>query len=433
MYIFYDIIYLFFLLFYFLPRFLIKKKYHTKLSQRIGFFSPLIVKKINHSNVLWIHAVSVGEAMLACQLEERLYPFMGDNFRIVISTTTSTGQKIAKSKSRKDTIIFYFPLDISFVVRRTLNLINPQLIILMETELWPNLITQAHRKDIPVIMVNGRISDSSYWGYQIIKPVFKNIFKYMKLFCMQSQFSAKRIINLGASKNKVKICGNMKFDKIDKTLPPSKINMVKNWMDYKKGDKIFVCGSTHPGEEKIILDVYRDLIQQGFNLKLVIVPRHVKRRKEIERLLKKKRYNYSFFSNLLFNNEKQKVIFVMDKMGWLKALYSISTLTFIGGSLKDYGGHNIIEPSLYFKPVIFGPYMSNFRVISSQFLKNDAAIQVNNKQQLFNSCRKLLREKTFREKLGRNAYKVVEDNQGSIDRIIEYIMPIITKNLNNEN
>lgn len=429
MYIFYDLIYFFLLIFYFLPRFFIEKKYHTRLSQRLGFFSPVLLKKLKGYEVLWIHAVSVGEAMLAHQLEKKLYSTLQGEFKVVISTTTATGQKIARKKSNNDTVVVYFPLDLSLIVRHAFNLIDPSLIVLMETELWPNVIAQASKKGIPVVMANGRISEGSYYGYKIIKPILIKIFKHVNLFCMQSSEDAIRVIDLGADKKKVKICGNMKFDRIERTLPNPKIRRIKRWLDYEEEDKVFVCGSTHPGEEEIILDVYNDLLEEGYGFKLVVVPRHVNRRIEIKKLLKKRGYNYSFFSNP--SCDEKDLIYVMDKIGWLKSLYSISTLNFIGGSLKDYGGHNIIEPSLYSKPIVFGRYMSNFRIIALQFLKHHAAIQVKNKRQLFSSCKRLLDDLSLRKNLGKNAYKVLKDNQGTTDKIINHIIPFVTKK--NEN
>jgi len=375
---------------------------------------------------MWIHGVSVGEAMIACQLAKGMksYKYFSNADQIIISTTTTTGQKIAKNSIlQENAMTIYFPLDLSFVVRRVIRLVNPSLIILVETELWPNIITQAGRKNIPVIIVNGRISDKSYLGYKFARLFLKKFFRYVKLFCMQEKLDYERIISLGASRDKVKICGNMKFDVVDRKISKDKINRLQNWLNYKENDNIFVCGSTHPGEEENLLDIYKKLLYKKYNLKLVLAPRHVERKQELRELIESYKYYPIFFSNFTshINYQNKSVVYILDEIGWLKPLYLICTIAFIGGSLKKYGGHNIIEPALFSKPIMFGPHMSNFRTIVSQFLNHKAAIQIKNSTELYNNCILLLSNKSLGIKLGKRAFEVVKKNQGVTKRNIHLI------------
>lgn len=430
MYILYDLLFLFVLIFYFLPFYLIKRKYPKKFLQRLGIFPKKILQKLGCASNIWIHGVSVGEAMIACQLAKKIEAEidLNTNTGMVISTTTSTGYKVARNLAGSNEVVIYFPLDLSFIIRRVIKLIKPYIIILVETELWPNIIIQAYKKNIPVTIVNGRISDKSYLGYKYISKVLKGIFKYIKLFCMQSVLDGRRIISLGASKEKVKVCGNMKFDEVSIRLPEDKVEKLKNWIDYKgNNDIIFVCGSTHCGEEEILIDVHKNLLSEGYSLKLVIVPRHVERREKLKCLVESNDFYPLFFSS--FSNKlslpNRQVIYIMDRIGWLKSLYFICDLAFVGGSLKKYGGHNIIEPAIFSKPIIFGPYISNFKTVAAQFLDYKAAIQVKNKTQIYETCCMLLNKDSFRLELGKRALEVVKRNQGATQKIVNLIKPFL--------
>ncbi len=425
MYIVYDLIYIFLLIFYFTPYFFIKRKYHKGFIQRLGIFSKNLRREFKKYNNIWIHSVSVGETILACKLAKSIKAtgkFKVYN-KIIISVTTVTGFQIAKDKSDSDNIVIYFPLDLSFIVTKVIRLISPKLIILIETELWPAIIKQAHKKSVPVIIVNGRISDKSYNGYRLISKIFRNVLKSVELFCMQSELDAKKIISLGVYKYKVKVCGNMKFDVYDVQPNETKLNNLRHWLNYNKGDNVFVCGSTHPGEDEMIMYTYKRLLEKDHKLKLVIVPRHPERWRYIKEMIKKQGFYYSLFSE--DNNKILKpnlnLVYIMDQIGWLNSLYYICDIAFVGGSLKKYGGHNIIEPALFSKPIIFGSYMSNFKFIVKQFLDKEAALVVKDKIQLFKKCDILLKDKNLQLQLGKKAYNVVKSNRGATNRILNYI------------
>jgi len=429
MFILYDLIFLFVLVFYFVPHFLIRRKrLDSNFIQRLGFLSKNLICKLKNKPNIWIHAVSVGEAVVASSLAERIKQDNNfkDKFQLVVSTTTSTGQRIAKDNLDKDDIVIYFPFDLSFIVKKVIKAINPYLFILVETELWPNIITQIHKQNVPVVVANGRISDESYLGYKLISIFFRNVFRYIDLFCMQSKSDYKRIISLGAREDRVKVCGNIKFDMISDKINEDKIIRLKDWLGYEPSNNILLCGSTHPGEEEILINVYKRLLSRGHNLKLVIVPRHPERSVRLKELFKSYGFNSSLFLNPTANKIKD-TIYVLDEIGWLRDLYSICSVAFIGGSLKDYGGHNIIEPALFQKPVIFGRYMSNFRSIASEFLDNKAAIQIEDKENLYKTCSKLLDDKNLGLELAKRSLRVVRNNQGATDEILKSIIDLSKK------
>jgi 3-deoxy-D-manno-octulosonic-acid transferase len=359
-----------------------------------------------------MHAVSVGEAQAISVLVKsikRQYP----NFRLVISTVTKTGNKVVQKLIESDDLAIYSPLDVSVIVNRVVELISPQLFIVAETEIWPNLTVNLAKRDIPIILVNGRISSGSFKGYQIVRPMFKEVLQKFSLFCMQTEQDAQKIIFLGASEDRVKVTGNMKFDvqTTDQKLQVSSLGLVG------KDEQLFIAGSTHRGEEKIILQTYREVVSNFPNLRLLLAPRHIERTQEIERLVVKFGFKSQRFSQLRLGLQSKarnpQPILILDTIGQLKNLYAIAELVFIGGSLIPHGGQNPIEPAVFSKPILFGPYMSNFLSIVEVFLNKQAAIMVKDAQQLKNSCLMLLDNPVLRKDLGERAREVVEKNKGA--------------------
>jgi 3-deoxy-D-manno-octulosonic-acid transferase len=413
MLIFYDILYLIFAICY-LPFFLVRKKYHRGWFMRLGLFSPSIINKLRGQKLIWIHAVSVGEVQainILAKSIKRQYP----HFRLVISTVTKTGNKVAQKLITSEDLAIYSPLDIGVIISRVVALINPQLFIVTETEIWPNLIVNLAKRGIPIILVNGRISSRSLKGYQIVRPLFKSVLQKFSLFCMQTEEDAQKIIFLGASEDRVKVTGNMKFDVqiIAQKAGVSGLGLVG------KDEQLFIAGSTHRGEEKIILQTYREVVSNFPNLRLLLAPRHIERTQEIERLVVKFGFKSQRFSQLPLGLHLQsdtlnsQAILILDTIGQLKNLYAIAELVFVGGSLIPHGGQNPIEPAVFAKPILFGPYMSNFLNIVELFLNKQAAIMVKDAQQLKKSCLMLLDNQTLRKELGERAKEVVEKNKGA--------------------
>ena len=423
MFIVYDFIFLIFSLIY-LPLLILRKKIHRGIWLRAG----LSVLRDRTDRPIWLHAVSVGETMAIRNLFQSLkqeYPSQ----RFVISTVTPTGNKIAKSFAQDTDSVIYLPLDLSWVVRKFIRKINPSLFIITETELWPNLLTSLSRAKVKIVVVNGRISDRSFRGYRLVKFLLKPILEKIDLYCVQSNLDLQRLTSLGVSPAKVKVTGNMKFDSINQEDFKKERLQLRDKLRLTPDDKLWLSGSTHEGEEKIILDVYRKLLTDYPNLKLLLVPRHPQRAGEIEREII--RFGFRPLSLSQYNAEDNRLladnlIFILDTIGELRDYFSIAELVFMGGSLVKIGGHNLLEPAGFAKPIIFGPYMFNFRDIAKSFLDNQAAIMVNDSRQLRDALIVLLNDSLKARDLGQRARQLVLQNQGSTLKNIEWIKSIFS-------
>ncbi|MBI4982578.1 MAG: 3-deoxy-D-manno-octulosonic acid transferase [Candidatus Omnitrophica bacterium] len=376
MIIIYNFIALVIFLIYF-PVYLLRRKFHSGLWQRLG----VLPKRLNLGKPIWIHAVSVGEAAACRGLVDGLRKIYPEK-KFVISTVTTTGNKIAHTIAQPGDFVCYLPLDFSFIVKKIITRVNPSLFIIAETEIWPNLITCLWKKGIPVVVVNARISDGSFRGYFMLRAFLKPILKKISLFCAQTQVDVDRLMTIGAEVDKIKVTGNMKFDLSRREYSEKDCNNFKEKLAITVKEKLLVAGSTHPGEEKIILEAYKSLLEDLPGLRLLIAPRHPERAQEVSVLIKDSGFE-PLRTSLLnpsnpSNSRNPTTIFVLDTIGELLNYYAIADIVFVGGSLIKKGGHNILEPASLAKPIIFGQYMFNFRDTAKLFLKNSAAIQVNN-------------------------------------------------------
>lgn len=406
---------LFFIVFgiFYLPYLVFKRRAHKDFAQRIGLL-PKDVSGI--SDPVWIHAVSVGEAALAVELSRRI---KGDdpNIPVILSTTTETGNNLAMTKGKNIVdAVFYFPLDISFIVSNVLEKISPRIFLMIETEVWPNLLTALEKRGIPVVLVNGRISDNSFRNYRKIGFIMRAIFSKISLCCMQTEVDKKRIVELGVSEDRVKVAGNMKFDSDDIT--NTEFNLTKEALGFDGKSKVLVAGSTHHPEEKIIIDTYLRLKEKHKELKLVIAPRHIERATAIGIYLESKGLTYCRYSDMLKAVEVPAgmEVLMVDTIGHLKNIYAVSTIIFAGGSLVPKGGQNPIEGASLGKAVVFGAHMFNFREVSQIFLENNAAVKVKDNDELFVVLDDLLGNDVKRETLGSNAARVVRSNMGAIEK-----------------
>ena len=410
----YDLLYLLALIIY-LPVFLLRRKFHRGLIRRLGILPRLLFL----DRPIWIHAVSVGEAtLIKGLLEELRLAFPGKSF--VISTVTPTGNKIARGLARDKDFVTYLPLDLSFVVGSVIKKVNPFLFVVAETEIWPNLLGCLYKKHIPVIVVNGRISDSSFRGYFGIRFLIKPVLNKISLFCVQTERDARRLLHLGLQKSRLRVTGNMKFD-----LKPEVLSFKASGLRLKYDEELWVCGSTHPGEEEIILKAYQRLLAEFPDLRLLLAPRHPERASEVAGLVKK-----FGFQPVKISFQKQPAdgstpVYILDTVGELLSFYSIAHLVFVGGSLVNKGGHNILEPAALGKPVIFGPQMFNFKDISQLFLKNKGAVLVHNQKELVSSVRNLLNDPSLVTALGQHAKELIAQNQGATQRNLGFILSLV--------
>lgn len=407
MVIIYNLIFLLFALIN-LPVYLLKGKFHKGFSARFG----KLPKDLFLDKPIWVHAVSVGEALAAAGLIEELrrsYPAK----KFVISTVTPTGNKLANKCAKAGDLVTYLPFDLSWIISSVIDRIDPSLFVIAETEIWPNLIRYLHSKHIPVVIVNGRISDKSLKGYLAIKSILSPTLRRIDLFLAQTGLDAERFKAIGSPEDRVKVTGNMKFDNADSFQVESP-DKTRSLLGLKPQDLLFTAASTHPGEEKIILSVYKELLAESPGLRLLIAPRHPERAHEIFGLAKKSGFDSARITKLhegLPTNAN--TVFILDTIGQLLNFYNASEIVFVGGSLIKKGGHNILEPAALAKPIVFGPNMFNFRDMADLFLKNKAAIMVQDGIELKACIADLLKDaKGAREMAGR-AKQLIRDNQGA--------------------
>ncbi|MBI5187553.1 MAG: 3-deoxy-D-manno-octulosonic acid transferase [Nitrospirae bacterium] len=364
--------------------------------------------------IIWVHAVSVGEVMAALPLLKRLrerYPSRG----IILSTITDTGQKVARERAPEGTTIVYLPFDITLILNVALKRIRPEILIVIETELWPNIFRVFKKNGIPVIVLNGRISEGSFKGYKKISFFMKRILSCVDLFGMQGEVYAERIKSLGVDSSRIMVLGNFKFD----IRPPSQIPL---WTE-KINRPVIVVGSTHEGEEELITSVYIELKKDFQDLNLIIAPRHPERFKEVEDMLRSKGIQFIKHSTLNTQhstlNTFEGVIILLDTIGELSAIYGISDIAIIGKSFRGYGGQNPLEPAYWGKPILCGPHMENFPVIED-FYREGAAIKVN-EEGLYSKLRELLILPDRAKEIGSKAQRLYRKNTGVVERAVEII------------
>jgi 3-deoxy-D-manno-octulosonic-acid transferase len=411
---------------YFLYQAVRYKKYIGSLRQRLGFLP--ITFNVDADESIWIHAVSVGEALtaraLAADLKAR-YP----RLRLFLSTTTIGGQQVARRSLSNIDAVFYFPFDWTFIVRRTLRLVRPRLFIMMETEIWPNLLRECRKQGVKTVMINGRISSRSFPRYKLIRPFFRRVLADVDRFCMQSEESARRIVEIGADPPRVTVTGSLKFDSLE---PPAASgghgkprDRVLRFFRLSPSRTVIVAGSTMRGEEAAVLRAVTRIKATIPSALVVLAPRQPERFGEVERTAREAGFATTRRSELPIDAEPRADVVVLDTIGELAQLYQVATAVFVGGSLADHGGHNILEPAIHGKPIVFGPHMHNFREIADAFVTNDAAIQVRSEQELDEALLTLVTDPVRRARLGAAARALVEANRGAKTRTLDVIAHLL--------
>ena len=404
------------------------KKYISSLSQRMGYLP--VSFNLDGEESIWIHAVSVGEVLTARALIadlKRRYP----QLRIFLSTTTLGGQQVARRNVQDVDAVFYFPFDLAFIVRRTLRLVKPRVFIMMETEIWPNLLRACKTLGVATVMVNGRISSRSFPRYRLVRPFMRNVLMHVDKFCMQSEESARRIIDIGADPAKVTVTGSLKFDSLDvpgaSTIEGRGQNRVLRYFRMTSGRPVIVAGSTMRGEEEPLLQAFRRLKSSVTNPLLVLAPRNPERFGEVVQMSRTHAFVTVRRSDLPIDAEPRAEVVVLDTVGELAQVYQIATAVFVGGSLVDTGGHNILEPAVFGKPIVFGPHMQNFKEIAATFIAHDAAVQIPNARALEDALLALLIDPVRRARLGAAARALVESNRGAKEKslaVIGQVLPL---------
>lgn len=395
--------------------------------ERFAQYDAKLKQALTNRQTLWLHAVSVGEVGLCTQLIKALTPRL-PNVKVVVSTTTTTGMGEFKKRLPTHISKIYYPIDRRSYVARAQAVIHPSAIVLVEAEIWPNFIWRAKSQRIPLFLVNARISDRSYRGYKRFGFLFRPLFAAFDGVGAQTETDAARLREIGCRPEVVRVVGSMKFDAARATDQRTLDVPALLWQaGAKPGAPILVCGSTHDGEEALLGEVFLRLRQQIPDLFLVIVPRHFERTREVERDLQSRGIKYVLRMNLSTSAiEKASThdadCLVVNTTGELKFFYEHATVVFVGKSLTAKGGQNPIEPCALGKATIFGPNMQNFADVVSQFLAQDAVVQVGNVQELESALADLFTNPDRREQLGRNGLAVVHQNLGAIERTTEIIL-----------
>jgi 3-deoxy-D-manno-octulosonic-acid transferase len=394
---------------------ILKGKYREGFAQRLGFIPEDILKKLKGKKIIWVHAVSVGETVAASPVVKKIKEAYPD-YSILFSTVTDTGQEMARKIIEDADAYIYFPLDLSFMVGRVLRLINPLLIIIMETELWPNFIRKASKSGAKIVYANGRISDQSVGRYKYLGPFLEDMLKRIDLFCMQSEQDLSYILKLGADPAKVHNTGNTKLDQDYTGISPEEKNSYLEEFKIRDEDKVLVVGSTHANEEEQFASIYKELKDEFEDFIMILAPRHITRIDEIEEMFHQA--GIKTIRRTGVRKRKDEPVILVDTIGELGKLYSLGDLAFVGGSLVESGGHNILEPAVHGKLVFFGPHVYDFKESSQLLLENEAGIQVQDKEELVLMLKKFLHNPSLMEKYSRNARAVIEKNRGTTDRIV---------------
>jgi 3-deoxy-D-manno-octulosonic-acid transferase len=395
------------------------------LLERLGFVPADQKNEISGCDTIWVHAVSVGETIAVKTLLSALKKSFPQK-KIVLSNVTETGRSVALKVAEAD-LCLYFPFDYGFAARRAIRAVNPSLIIIVETEIWPNFLKVARKHNIPVILANGRISDRSFKRYNSLRWIFRRVLGDFSAFCMQTQEDARRIIAIGAQPSRVNVAKNLKYDVPVTEVSPLRFCELRDEYRIPRSLDVFTAGSTHQGEEELLLQVYRNLVTERRDLLFVLAPRHPERVEKVCEILQKEGLSYTLRSKL----DKRTISFrsgevlVLDTVGELTKLYSISDLVFVGGSLVPVGGHNVLEPAALLVPVLFGPYMNNFKEIAALIQTFKGGVQVADKEELANTLRSLLDDEVKRREMGRNGARLLEENSGSTDRHMDIIASFI--------
>ena len=391
------------------------KRFRSGLAQRFGCYSDEVLNVVAGSRPIWIHAASVGEVTAAAELTRELKERHPEK-KIIISTFTDTGNAMARRSMVADAVLF-LPLDQVWMVRRTLRRLDPAMLIVLETEMWPNLLRQACARGIPTLLLSGRLSIRSYKKYFLFRVFFRQVVGSFSALGMQSEEDARRIISLGADVGRVSVVGNIKRAlSIRHQLRNRNAGSEKLENRRSRGTPLLVVGSSHRGEEEILIGVYLSLKERFARLQMVLAPRHPERFAEVEKLLQARGLDYQKKSHANGQLDFVKDILLLDTLGDLEDFYALGDVAFVGGSLIDAGGHNLLEPARFGKPVLFGPFTSNFAALALEMKQRGAGIQVAGADELTRELSGLLGDPERCRTVGKEAYRVAADDCGVMER-----------------
>ena len=414
---------------YFLFQALAHRKYITGLRERLGS-----LPKLDRQPVVWLHCVSVGETQAARPLVERIRKEL-PHHALVVSTVTLTGQKLARDLFREQAArVVYFPFDWRWSVRRALNALSPSVVVVMETELWPNFLRECKAREIPVALVNGRISRKSFGRYLKIRFFLRHVLDCLSIAVMQSEQDAERILQLGMTKERVFSAGNLKFEAVGNTDQKTDF---KNRFGLQSDVPLVLAASTHAPEEKIVLESLRKLRESQPGVRLMIAPRHPERFNEVAELIGASGLSWARRTDAPASTDTTATVILLDTIGELPSTYSYASVVFVGGSIVDRGGHNVLEPAAHGVAVITGAHTHNFHAIVALLNEAKAILQLGPVEggeavvALSEALRRLLVNEEWRRELGERAKQLIAANQGAVEKTMKLIAPLFAQTQSN--
>lgn len=394
-------------------------KYLRTFQERMGKLPVFL--NLDGERSIWVHAVSVGEVLAA----RPLLPALREKFphhRLFLSTTTMTGNAVAQKSVRGSDGLFYAPFDFPHSVRRALEVLNPSLVLLVETELWPNLIHEARRRGTRVALVNGRISPRSFPRYRRLGRLLRGVLEEVDLFLMQGEAHAERVRALGAPSDRVQVTGNLKFDAVEPGFLPERLVRL---LQGGAPRPLWVAGSTVVGEEELVLAAFHGVRQRVPQARLLLAPRHPERFDALPSLVEAAGFRCLRRSSLGAVSWSDGEVLLLDSLGELAQIYALASVVFVGGSLVPSGGHNILEPAVAGKPVVVGPHMENFQEIADQFRTEKALLQVASADDLGREVASLLLDEERRRAVGERARALVGRNRGAVARSADALAALL--------
>ncbi len=410
-------------LLFFLFKIAFTGKYRHSFLQKLGMRQDHLTTAIGPGPRVWIHAVSVGEVTAASPVVAALKKERPDT-RIIFSTSTETGQGMAQRLVKGVDAFIYFPLDIPFSVNHMLDAVRPDVFVLVETELWPNFLAACRKRMIPVLMVNGRLSPRSFSGYRRTRFFWRRVLENVDAAGMISEVDASRIAAMGIDPGKISVLGNAKYDALAAMASPSLQEEIARRFGVQGHEKFLVAGSTHPGEEDVVIEAYRDLLARDPNFRLIIVPRHIERAGEVVRLLREAGFPDVLTVTQMRGGQprRDEKVIVVDVIGELFKAYSLATVVYCGGSLVPKGGQNLLEAAAWGKVIFYGPSMDDFSTEAALLESAGAGIRVHNARELLEKILLILGDPPDAQKRGERGRAVVLANGGAAKRYAEMVM-----------
>jgi 3-deoxy-D-manno-octulosonic-acid transferase len=400
-----------------------EKGFGERLKQSFGFLPSAALAPVAHKDCLWLHAASVGEIVATSPIIREIRRQL-PGIPVLVSVVTANGYEMAKRIIPEADSIIFFPLDLPWLSKRVITRIRPNMFVLVETELWPNFLFACRDLAIPVMMVNGRISDKSVGNYRYLFTILDRMLETVRRFCMQSTIDAQYIIRLGAKPRRVFVTGNTKYDQTHTEVSAAEREEIARLLKLPAGGKVIVAGSTHKGEEEFVLAAFNKVRESLPGICLVLAPRDNLRGGEVASLAAKQGLTVVRRTELDATTKSHDVI-VLDTIGELGKIYSIGDVVYVGGSLVATGGHNILEPAAHGKPVIVGPHMFNFKDSYALFSGRGACDTVYDSADLGDKLLALLSDDAARAAMGEKALAIIKENQGAAARSVQHIWEVL--------